>query len=144
MPCLGVILKVLGHDVDRLTVIDVRGHTHSDAYRQIAGVGRDAEHFIQSHSGPKEQPIVSSDDVSEAVSFLSAAGVNDANFTGLKKIVAVGVLRCRRAADHRQYQSKFFHGIDYTRFPRCAQGGGDKHITGDSMVMAHERQAVRQ
>lgn len=29
----------------------------------------------------------------------------------------------RRPASKSQHKSKFFHGIDYTRFPRSAQGG---------------------
>ena len=45
----------------------------------------------------------------------------------LQKLVAAeenaDVLSTSRSAQKRQYQSKFFHGIDYTRFPRSAQGG---------------------
>lgn len=33
------------------------------------------------------------------------------------------VVRRRRSASKSQHKSKFFHGIDYTRFPRSAQGG---------------------
>ncbi|UOA14497.1 hypothetical protein DSM109990_01303 [Sulfitobacter dubius] len=118
-----IIFQVLRHDVDDLISQDAIGRAYTQPRSGVIGLivrgfGCSALHVR--HHGSDNKSLPSPKDVTDtkAADHFALAGA-----LLMKLVSAAHVLSRSRSGQKRQYDRKFFHGIDYTRFLRFGQGG---------------------